>query len=196
MLTEKQLIVIALIGAALILLAKSDMCKGLIKNKGAVTEGVSVSVPVAASVALDAPSAPAPQVKEAHSQVQDIPFNTQILEPAMPSNGEPAPQGNFQPSAAGSLGAFRADMVSPADLLPVDGCFSESNPAVPSTHLTDQNFLTSGHHAGINTQGSSLRNPNLQLRSDPLIPRRDVGPWSQSTIEADTNRRQFDIGCA
>ena len=58
----------------------------------------------------------------------------------------------------------------------------------------NRNLFESGHHAGLNTQSSTLKNANRQLRSDPLIPRRDVGPWSQSTIEADTNRRQFEIG--
>ena len=146
---------------------------------------------------VQAPEAAAPFTPSAppHSQVQDIPHNTDVLPPAQPSNNF-APQGNFMPNATPSgVAQFPADMVTPSELLPTDGCFSASNPAVPA-HLTDQNFLTSGHHAGINTQGSSLRNANYQLRSDPVIPRVDVGPWQQSTIESDTNRRVFEIGCA
>lgn len=133
------------------------------------------------------------QKGESHSQVDDVPHNTNVIEPAQPSNNF-APQGNFQPNQVPANGSqFPSNMVAPQDLLPVDGCFAASNPPVEG-HLTDQNFLTSGHHAGINTQGSSLRNANLQLRSDPLIPRTDVGPWQQSTIESDTNRRPFEIG--
>ena len=36
--------------------------------------------------------------------------------------------------------------------------------------LGDQNFLNAGFHVGINTVGQSLRNANLQLRSEPGNP--------------------------
>lgn len=83
--------------------------------------------------------------------------------------------------------------VQPHELLPREGGFAESNP-MGQGHLSHKNFFESGHHPGLNTQSSTMKNPNLQLRSDPLIERRDVGPWNQSTVEADGNRRQFDIG--
>lgn len=60
--------------------------------------------------------------------------------------------------------------------------------------LGDRNFLDCGYHYGINTVGQSLRNANLQIRSDPPIPQVDIGPWSQSTIEHDFNRRQLEVG--
>ena len=68
-----------------------------------------------------------------------------------------------------------------------------ANPSAQGT-LSNRNLFEAGHHAGLNTQLNSLRNGNQQLRSDPLIPRVSVGPWSQSTYEADTNRREFEIG--
>jgi hypothetical protein len=83
--------------------------------------------------------------------------------------------------------------VQPHELLPRDGGFADSNPQGQGT-LSGRNFFESGHHAGLNTQGGSMKNPNLQLRSDPVITRQDVGPWHNSTIEEDTMRRQFDIG--
>ena len=55
-------------------------------------------------------------------------------------------------------------------------------------------MLTAGHHNGINTVGNSLRNANLQLRSDPPISQVNAGPWMQSTISPDVNRKQLEIG--
>ena len=59
--------------------------------------------------------------------------------------------------------------------------------------LEDKNFLTAGYHLGIDTVANSLRNPNLQLRSEPIIPKVEVSPFMGSTIENDTQRRRFDI---
>ena len=61
-------------------------------------------------------------------------------------------------------------------------------------NLGDQNFLNAGHHVGINTVGQSLRNANLQLRSEPANPQLKVSPWLQTTIEPDINRRAMEIG--
>jgi len=96
------------------------------------------------------------------------------------------------------LSCYPRDSVTAQELLPRDdpyNMWSQVNPETPG-HLADKNFLESGHHFGINTTGSSLRNPNLQLRADPAIPQIPVSPWLQSTIEPDTNRRAFEIGSA
>jgi len=131
-----------------------------------------------------------------HSQVQDEVYknNPNVLPHPQMSNNFSS-QGNFQPSSQpmGGTDCFPKNDVLPQELLPREGGFAESNPAGQG-HLSNRNFFESGHHPGLNTQSSTLKNPNLQLRSDPLIPRRDVGPWNQSTIEADTNRRQFEVG--
>jgi hypothetical protein len=88
------------------------------------------------------------------------------------------------------------DVLSSTDLLPREDGFNVWQATNPQSQgaLTDQNFLEAGHHFGINTVGQSLKNPNLQLRSDPIIPKRDIGPFLQSTFEPDTNRRFFEIG--
>ena len=68
------------------------------------------------------------------------------------------------------------------------------NPVTPD--LKNINLLNAGANYGINTVGSSLRNPNLQLRSEPIIPKVNIGPWNNTTIEADTFRRSLEIdGC-
>jgi len=43
--------------------------------------------------------------------------------------------------------------------------------------------LQAGYHIGLDTIGQTLKNANQQLRSDPVIPKTNVGPWNQSTIE-------------
>ena len=60
--------------------------------------------------------------------------------------------------------------------------------------LESVNMLKAGTHIGINTVSSSLRNANLQLRSEPPNPQVKVSPWLQSTIEPDTNRKPMEIG--
>ena len=55
-------------------------------------------------------------------------------------------------------------------------------------------FLTAGHNFGTNTVGSSLRNANLQVRSEPVIQKVNTGPWNESTIDADTTRKSLEIG--
>lgn len=58
--------------------------------------------------------------------------------------------------------------------------------------LQGQNFLEVSKQLGVDTQGSSMRNANYQLRADPPNPRTNVGPWQNSTIEADLLRRPLE----
>ena len=87
------------------------------------------------------------------------------------------------------------DRLTSNDLLPVDpnSNWAQLNPA-GSGDLRDINFLTAGHHLGINTTGSSLRNANLQLRSEVPNPQVPVSPWMISTIEPDVRRAPLEIG--
>jgi hypothetical protein len=52
--------------------------------------------------------------------------------------------------------------------------------------VSDKNFLNAGYHIG--SQSTTLRNANLQIRSEPPNPRANVGPWLQSTIEFNDQR--------
>ena len=93
---------------------------------------------------------------------------------------------------------FPKEQLTPAELLPQDNssAWAQVNPSGTGT-LKDRNFLQSGHHIGINTVGQTLRNANLQLRSEPPNPQVKVSPWIQSTIDPDTNRKPMEIGgCA
>jgi hypothetical protein len=89
---------------------------------------------------------------------------------------------------------FPKDRAAAADLLPPgssDSRWSAVNPKGDGA-LGDRNFLTAGFNVGVDTVGSSLRNANQQLRSDPVIPKATF-PWQNSTIEPDTARRRLDI---
>jgi len=91
----------------------------------------------------------------------------------------------------------KQQVVDPKDLLPRDSNseFSKLNPA-GAGDLSNVSLLKAGHHIGINTVGQSLRNANLQLRSDPPNPKMEVGPWNHSTISGDPYRRPLELGSA
>jgi len=84
-------------------------------------------------------------------------------------------------------------VMDPKDLLPSDANTEWSNIA-PSKDLDKIPFINAGHHIGVNTVGSSLRNPNLQVRSEPVIPQTNTGPWNNTTIEPDVSRKALEIG--
>lgn len=90
----------------------------------------------------------------------------------------------------------RQAVVDPAQLLPRDqnSQFSKMNP-MGAGSVQDVSLLRAGYHIGINTVGQSLRNANLQLRSEPPNPQLQIGPWNTSTIGPDFNRRPLEIGC-
>jgi hypothetical protein len=48
---------------------------------------------------------------------------------------------------------------------------------------------------GIDTIGNTLRNANLQVRSEPPNPQLNVGPWNNTTIAPDLMRVPLEIGC-
>ena len=89
----------------------------------------------------------------------------------------------------------KQNVTNPRELLPKDANseFSKLNP-MGSGDLESVSFLKAGTLNGIDTVGTSLRNANLQLRSEPANPRMNVGPWNNSTITADSNRRDLEIG--
>ena len=93
---------------------------------------------------------------------------------------------------------FPKEQLGADDLLPSDksSMWATVNPAGEGS-LKDRNFLQSGYHVGVNTVGQTLRNANLQLRSEPPNPQVKVSPWLQTTINPDTGRKPMEIGgCA
>lgn len=157
---------------------------GPIKNQGTLNSEVEEEHSVPVVQGIDA----AADKHVIHGQIDDVyKNNPNVLDHPQMSNSN---ADNFA-----QLDCFPKDQTQPQDLLPPDGGFAESNPATQG-QLMNRNLFEAGHHAGLNTQSNSLRNGNRQIRSDPLIPRQDVGPWHQSTYDGDTNRRTFEIGSA
>ena len=96
----------------------------------------------------------------------------------------------------GMQSCFPRDRLSADDLLPKDAADSKWAQINPSGggNIGDQNYLTAGYHVGVNTVGQSLRNANLQLRSEIPNPQDAVGPWMISTIEPDLRQNTLEIG--
>lgn len=84
----------------------------------------------------------------------------------------------------------------PEDLLPKDqnSEWARLNPRAGG-NFGDVSLLKAGFHAGIDTVGGSLRNANLQVRSEPPNPTAVVSPWMNTTIEPDLMRVPLEIGC-
>jgi len=90
-----------------------------------------------------------------------------------------------------------SNVANPSDLLPNDenSQWSALNPnSMKKGDALMPDLLQAGYHIGLDTIGQTLRNANLQLRSDPIIPKTLVGPWNQSTIEPDLGRVPLEIG--
>jgi len=115
--------------------------------------------------------------------------------PTAPSTGPTMPAA---PSPSAQTGGFSLQPVAnPQDLLPKDmnSQWSALNPAAMNQgDILMPDLLQAGYHIGLDTIGQTLRNPNLQLRSDPIITKADVGPWNHSTIEPDYARVPLELG--
>ena len=97
-------------------------------------------------------------------------------------------------SASAPSGCYPRDQLTPSELLPRDtnSVWAQQNP-MGTGSLKGKNFLSAGSLIGINTVGQSLRNANYQLRSEPANPQIPVSVFNNSTIEPDTNRRDFEV---
>jgi len=84
---------------------------------------------------------------------------------------------------------------NPSDLLPSDGNsqWAQLNPAGQGD-LANINLLKAGYHIGIDTVGQTLRNANLQIRSEPPNPQLNVSPWQNTTIGPDLMRPTLELG--
>ena len=108
------------------------------------------------------------------------------VDTAAPANG----------SAAGGLPSCASKPVmNPSELLPHDANneWAKLNPRA-SGDFQNVNLLRSGYWNGIDTVGSSLRNANLQVRSEPPNPQNPVSIWNTSTISPDLMRVPLEIG--
>jgi hypothetical protein len=98
-------------------------------------------------------------------------------------------------AAEAPAGCYPRDQLSPSELLPRDmnSIWAEQNPMGPGS-LKGKNFLSAGALIGVNTVGQSLRNANLQVRSEPPNPQVAVSIFNQSTISPDISHRPLEIG--
>ena len=89
----------------------------------------------------------------------------------------------------------KPNIQNPAELLPKDSNsqWAQLNPSGKG-ELANINLLKAGYHIGIDTIGQTLRNANLQIRSEPPNPQMNVGPWNNSTIEPDFMRVPLELG--
>ena len=138
----------------------------------------------------------------------NVPNSTSVAGSAAPAGAAPANEsigGNevFSNVPAGSKTstyglspAPRANnQYDPSELLPKDinSQWAQLNPA-GSADFKNVNLLKAGSLIGIDTVGSTLRNANLQERSEPPNPTTSVSPWLNTTIEPDLMRVPLEIG--
>lgn len=139
---------------------------------------------------------------ENYAPLEDAPLDTPSKDPvAVTENITADPQElsvEQQKAAKQPRDCFPKDQLSPQDLLPKNAAntkWAMANPAGQGD-VKNMNFLSAGYHMGINSIGSTLRNANMQIRSEPPNPQVKVSPWLQTTIEPDMNRRPLEInGC-
>lgn len=139
----------------------------------------------------------------------NVPNSTSVGGSAAPANGaipasEPVggneffsnvPEGSMT-STYGLAPVPRANaQYDPSELLPKDinSQWAQLNPA-GSADFKNVNLLKAGSLIGIDTIGSTLRNANLQERSEPPNPTTSVSPWLNTTIEPDLMRLPLEIG--
>lgn len=108
----------------------------------------------------------------------------------IPQNGNYAPVNGVVGSESQVPSVNQHPVTDPKDLLPKDSNSSWTNQ--PAGDGLDVSLVKAGHHIG--TVGQTLRNANLQLRSEPANPQAAVGPWNQTTIAPDNQRRDLEIG--
>jgi hypothetical protein len=112
-----------------------------------------------------------------------------------PSQPPMAPAGMDGMSVQGGGGASQLPVANPSDLLPRDSNnqWGSLNPS-GSGDLQGQNLLSATFLTGIDTIGNTMKNANLQLRSEPPNPQLNVGPWNQSTFAPDLMRTPLELG--
>ena len=98
-------------------------------------------------------------------------------------------------SAEAPAGCYPRAQLTPVELLPADQdtIYAQQNPMGVGS-LKGKNFLSAGALIGVNTVGQSLRNANLQLRSEPPNPQTPVSIFNQATITPDISHRPLDVG--
>lgn len=89
----------------------------------------------------------------------------------------------------------KEESIKPEELLPAETDADEWARANPKGEgsLELKNFTEAAFHIGVDTQGNSLRNANLQIRSEPPNPIKPVSIFNNSTIGPDPYRKPLEI---
>lgn len=164
----------------------------------AASAGQIPTPPVNRSVGSIAPTNPDAAAGMGSPYAPSDDMGNEVYNPVMsgPAAGFGAGAGAGAARGSPAATCYPRDRLTADDLLPKDAANSRWAQMNPSGQgdVNNQNYLTAGFHVGVNTQGQSLRNANRQLRSDPPNPQMPVSPWNVSTVEYDSNRKQFEIG--
>lgn len=117
--------------------------------------------------------------------------NTSTIDPTYSNISGPQSLSNTQGLASATS---NKPVQNPSELLPKgQSQWSNLNPSGKG-ELENINMLSAGYLGGINTVGSSLRNANLQVRSEPPNPRNNVGPWNNTTITGNPYQVPLELG--
>lgn len=131
-------------------------------------------------------------------KVHDAVQSDTNVKPSAPlgDNEEYARVSGLKSRNTGLSNCSKQAMQDPSSLLPKDenSEWARLNPSGNGS-LENVNLLKSGYHIGIDTIGNTLRNANLQVRSEPANPQLNVGPWNNTTIAPDLMRVPLEIGC-
>jgi hypothetical protein len=120
-----------------------------------------------------------------------------------PVASESLSDGQAVPKSVENMGrtpssCYPQESLTSEDLLPKEDsqAIKDFNVAKPAGEgiLNGVNLLDSGFHIGVNTVGQSLRNANLQLRSEPPNPQVQVSPFLNSSIGPDLMRKPLETG--
>ena len=131
------------------------------------------------------------------------PFTDFASLPGAPAASESLTDGQAVPKSVENMGrtpssCYPQDSLTSEDLLPKEDsqAIKDFNVAKPAGEgiLNGVNLLDAGFHIGVNTVGQSLRNANLQLRSEPPNPQVQVSPFLNSSIGPDLMRKPLETG--
>ena len=90
--------------------------------------------------------------------------------------------------------AWMRALVAALCLLPPTIAMGATVPFLARATIRDgvETSSETGAFYGANTLGASMKNSNYDLRSAPSIPRNQVSPWMQSSIEPDPYRKPLE----
>lgn len=195
-LTSKNVVFLVAVLVLSIALANYSFLKGVVvdgmaagsyttPSSGNPATGSNV-LPSSGKLPQDYDDANKPPVRNGGGNVEGATHDMMVSSPAAVSGmSGPTASGNFNP----------VGVEDPSSLLPndVNSEWAKLNP-VGSHDLKNVSLLKAGYHIGIDTVGQSLRNANLQLRSEPPNPQFNVGPFNNTTIGPDLIRPTLEIG--